>query len=117
MSREIKFRAWNNRIKEMFPLCPNEWNLGCLNQNEDFWFVMQYTGLKDKNGKEIYEGDIIDFGRDGICEIKCQNLPYEFVAMHPKYNRYSGYWEKGEIIGNVWENKELLNEAQNSESN
>ena len=64
MSREIKFRAWDG--KEMInPYCE-------LKENNHFWgedlvntpfnspvAVMQYTGLKDKNGKEIYEGDIL----------------------------------------------------------
>ena len=61
--REIKFRAWDKKLSKMFKL------ENCINfeisdlydprpQHEDL-IVMQYTGLKDKNGKEIYEGDIL----------------------------------------------------------
>jgi hypothetical protein len=70
--REIKFRAWDTLDKEM--IYPDESELIVLSKNgnyltyntrfdSDCWFgieLMQYTGLKDKNGKEIYEGDIVE---------------------------------------------------------
>lgn len=61
--REIKFRAFDQTKKEMFYTLHPVWNsdfFGRLEADPDNYSeIMQYTGLKDKNGKEIYEGDIL----------------------------------------------------------
>jgi len=54
--REIKFRAWDKNRKEMCPDCIN--SMGNPNWRAGKIF-MQFTGLHDKNGKEIYEGDVV----------------------------------------------------------
>ena len=79
--------------------------------------LMQYTGLKDKNGKEIYEGDIISFGDNKAVVF------YEHAKFKAKYRYYNNcycydalsevlYYNKVEIIGNIYENKELIDEVQ-----
>lgn len=123
MKREIKFRAWDKHHNRMlFDLqvfsdrrIPSNWNdCGII--------LMQFTGLLDKNGKEAYEGDILNikFGGDR------NNPPYSHKKMKIYFNEEYLQWYvignniingnslKGyhlaeyEIIGNTHENPELL---------
>jgi uncharacterized phage protein (TIGR01671 family) len=122
--REIKFRAWNKDKKVMSRIF-DLWS--CMFEEKLLWvnpedlIVMQYTGLKDKNGKEIYEGDIIKF----ICLSAAENKTriqvvewdentgfFPFTECSYPWLGYDcgGDIENGtvEVIGNIYENPELL---------
>ena len=91
------------------------------NYDFDDIVLMQSTGLKDKNGKEIFEGDIlkvanndsswfevVKYDHDKAMFISKEvNLKYE-VPEAPLYDLFSPYLFKVEVIGNIWENRDLL---------
>jgi len=109
--REIKFRAWDKRNKSMFTIFDSvtqqEWYLPKCSEKYE---VMQYTGLKDKNGREIYEGDVIG-GRnpDGVNDPLY--APTEVEYKNGMFRcKYWGFLidDRCEVIGNIHENPELL---------
>ena len=121
--REIKFRAWmhweNQMIfsaisPEMFIFASNGLNLKTVSDQLYYPRVsfMQATGLKDKNGKEIYEGDILTRSRM-IFSVHFGTSAFG-VSLHSGGKSFASNWdlvggrEEGEIIGNIHENPELL---------
>lgn len=116
MNREIKFRAWSKADGGVMLQVGDEYGtthpLDCCNyvlQGQDIE-LMQYTGLKDKNGVEIYEGDILDFDAE---EWGSEFTP-EVVAFDKTIGTYdlcgslSDLCNYRQVIGNIYENPELL---------
>ena len=128
MPREIKFRAWDKEKKELFslgnPLLPKYRN--SLKEYGEYE-LMQYTGLKDKNGKDIYDGDLLKYVNskgvsfaNSLHQVIYQESRGRFAlkVLDDKINeprslvQRSASWDNSrfQIIGNIYENPELLKE-------
>ena len=160
MNRQIKFRVWDveqNKFlssyadkgiefyheqgkdwheKQVRDIVPVSWFLQDHNNNLENYIVTQYTGLNDKNGKEIYEGDIVKINRcytrpfvnekqqidykfidDGEIEVGqvlwgWNSQKYLVIYEHIRYDDIEDFDKSShsvEVIGNILENPELLN--------
>src|SRR3990172_5522762 len=132
MKREIKFRAWHPKFGEMvysnmdneyqdkrewYPVC---FEIGFSHYPhsimDDETILMQSTGLKDKNEKEIYEGDILKISTDKPMGV---GWSVKFASFVLNRNGWAfSHWfgescnpEDCEIVGNKYENAELLQDA------
>jgi hypothetical protein len=114
MTRVIKFRGWDKETKCMYipidlSMPKKHWNwLG-----ERDVPLMQFTGLLDKNGREIYEGDILTDDENDLFRVgwNDQNAMFscDLIGADGKaYDEFSIEKVDGEIIGNIYENPELL---------
>ena len=109
--REIKFRLWEHGTMYDSDCC--DFSIELCGYGNFNGILMQYTGLKDKNGKEIYEGDICSMKSfDTYVKGEVRYQPPEFCL-----RTANDYWELDygdpayieiKIIGNIYENPELL---------
>lgn len=111
-----KFRVWNEELEEMYTISKEKY-LGStgivdpyVGHEKAVW--MQFTGLTDKNGKEIYEGDIITTDIDSIKG----TLIYRYGCFQVKYGheKYKSLINISypEVIGNIYQHKHLLKENE-----
>ncbi len=121
MNREIKFRGKNYENKWKYgDLVQEKWKQGkaiMIKKETTAWSVLedtvgQYTGLHDKNGKEIYEGDIVKIKyRDediGKVIYEHNGFSIDVTNMNKNYGRVSFVNNFMEVIGNIYDNPELL---------
>ena len=122
VNSRYKFRAWDKENKEMVEvellgkgvllIKDGEW------ENIEDFEVMQYTGLKDRNDKEIYEGDLLQHPNGTIAEIQYSDYLAAFVAVYVQNgNTEIDYLDKEIIneciiVGNIYENQELLEDEK-----
>lgn len=106
--RPIKFRVWSMSHECMLPILRED-DFGVLENNDHI--VMQFTGLHDKNGKEIWEGDVVINRNNNWAE----NLKKPCIVEYEEggFNPFVGddrAWETKyvEVLGNIYENPELL---------
>lgn len=114
MSRELKFRAWNGESMEYggFAIHATVGSIVDIHSISSVTKkspVMQYTGLKDKNGKEIYEGDVVrhpyGFG-NGWGEVTYWPPMFKLQSDDGTCDEIG--FDECEVIGNIYENKDLL---------
>lgn len=114
MGREIKFRAWDGEsMSQNTKSIQDIANSGVSSRDSDKLIWLQYTGLKDKNGKEIYEGDII---QDDDGEVMVVGWSDKFASFCLDKDGWAFQHWFGEavnpqnviIIGNIYEHPELI---------
>jgi len=116
--REIKFRAWANNIRKMFYEGFDLTHDGHIKATYGIYdkklTIMQYIGLKDKKGEEIYEGDIVKDTDSKFCgevvwdeETLCFTTKFQSNELWGFVPR-NGRDNHCEVIGNIYENLELL---------
>ena len=121
--REIKFRVWDKERKQMmfpeamkiFSIFTQDWkHQDMILEQYDSIVWLQFTGLQDKNSKEIYEGDILINTSGRKCSVVwfapagCWDANALNDAGNPRGSDPPSWTRETEVIGNIYENPELV---------
>ena len=123
--RELKFRAWDTKLEVMSGVIDITPSLGTMSTTYIYptQILMQYTGLKDKNGKEIYEGDVVHSENEGSYPVGFDKAGCWVIEIYgERFNDDGSSTPRDEsellsnaladygmeVIGNIYENPELL---------
>ncbi|MEO7049656.1 MAG: YopX family protein [Ferruginibacter sp.] len=114
--RVIKFRAWDNGMFNDVIVDDDSWTDDIISDRWHCGNIMQYTGLKDKNGKEIYEGDIVNQEKwvkvgtyvKAIGIVKYIGVKFTCDCINDWEGSNADLNGNAEIIGNIYENSNLL---------
>jgi uncharacterized phage protein (TIGR01671 family) len=121
MQREIKFRAWDTKkscwVKNVY-IALDGWHFtSAIDDHQPELVLMQYTGLEDKNGKEIYEGDLIELEEYGRGKVVFDEAMFQYkpltdawqIEENVKCHAFYPVTEaRVEVIGNIYSNPTLL---------
>ena len=123
----INFRAWDIKTESMRDVLVIDWvnelidlSSGIIERRPHEVILMQYTGLKDKNGVEICEGDIVETVYNGevfagVVVYDLSEVDFKVTDGKEKYGRNFQYLtgnDENEVLGNIYENPELLEETK-----
>lgn len=140
MQRELKFRAWDNKRKRFVGMGEivfsdyGETTIEVVPNSQAYigdevhdgepqrgrFVVEQFTGIQDKDGKDIYEGDLLDYGYGRILEMRFHDGAFKLGIVKTLRNKKLVSCDWGElpinprgkeVVGNIHENPELLKEA------
>lgn len=116
--REIKFRAWDKEEKRWYDFESGDLDYEGNNPTIAFFnltdnlVVMQFIGLKDKKGKEIFEGDKVYVPWNGFGIVKFSYGKFIIKGKDGKTTDLSTHWDTCEVLGNIYENPELLEDQK-----